>query len=189
MSATLLPRALVDARRPGPDRPAGRPFSRTAELILLGGFGIVAIYAALLPLAPDGGMMPPDLLYCLVIAWVLRTPKPLPILLIAGLGLLADILLSRPMGLGAVGLLLSAEFIRRRSGRLIGAPFPLEWAAAILTFALMLVGMQALLHLVFAAPAGPHDLLRHFLGTLMAYPVAVLAIVGGLGLRAGARAV
>lgn len=77
--------------------------------------------------------------------------------------------------------------MRRRSGRLVGAPFPLEWIAAIVVFTLMLAGEQVLLHLVFAVPAGLHDLIGHLVGTAIAYPVAVLALVWGLGLRAGTR--
>jgi len=187
VSERLLPRRLVDAR--AAERPGGRPFSRVAELILVVFFGIVAVYAALLPLAPDAGLVPPDLLYCLVIAWVLRTPKPLPVLLIAGLGLFADVMLSRPPGLGALGLLLAAEFMRGRSGRIVGAPFPVEWAAAVATFGLMLVGASALMHLTFADPPGSRDLFRLFVGTAVAYPAAAVAIVWGLGLRAGARPV
>ena len=79
------------------------------------------------------------------------------------------------------------QCLRRRAGRLVGAPFPLEWLAAILVFTLMLAGEQAILHLVFAAPAGLHDLIGHLVGTAIAYPVAVLALVRGLGLRAGTR--
>lgn len=183
--APLLPAGLVRAR--AAERTGARPFPRLVELGLLVFFAVVAVYAALLPLAPDSGMMPPDLLYCLVIAWTLRSPKPLPVLLVAGIGLFADLMLSRPMGLGALGLVLASEFMRRRSGRLVGAPFPLEWIAAIVVFALMLAGEQVLLHLVFAVPAGLHDLIGHLVGTAIAYPVAVLALVWGLGLRAGTR--
>lgn len=183
--APLLPAGLVRAR--AAERTGARPFPRLVELGLLVFFAVVAVYAALLPLAPDSGMMPPDLLYCLVIAWTLRSPKPLPVLLVAGIGLFADLMLGRPIGLGALGLILAAEFMRRRSGRLMGAPFPLEWIAAMVVFTLMLAGEQALLYLVFAAPAGLHDLIGHLIGTVIAYPVAVLALVWGLGLRAGAR--
>ena len=45
-----------------------------AEKPLLLGLGFVAVQAALIPLEPGGALVAPDLLYCLIVAWVIRRP-------------------------------------------------------------------------------------------------------------------
>jgi hypothetical protein len=50
-------------------------------------------------------------------------------------------MLSRPVGLGALALLLSAEAMRTKAGLFRGAPFVVEWLAAVALFAVSLLGM------------------------------------------------
>ena len=149
--------------------------------LLLPLFGLVAIYAALIPLAPGSGAVAPDLLYCLVIAWVIRRPASAPIWAVLGLGLFADLMLSRPLGLGALGLLLASEAVRARANLFRGGPFLLEWLAAVLVFALMLAGIAAVMRLSLADAPALTSLLRHLIATALAYPLVVLALVWGLG--------
>ena len=113
-------------------------FAETPVLLAL---GFVAVFAALIPLAPGGGLAAPDLLYCLVVAWVVRRPAHVA----RGdlvLGLFADVMLSRPLGLGALALMLLAEVFRRRAVLFYGAPFLVEWLAAAAGFAAMLAAMH-----------------------------------------------
>ena len=161
-------------------RALSRP-ARTGLLLLL---GIVAIHAALIPLGPGGVLVPPDLLYCLVIAWVLRAPDASPVWLLVGLGLMADTLLSRPIGLGALGLLLAAEVAGRNRTTFRGLPFPAEWAAATIGYGVILAGIYALLRLTFAEAPALHDLLRYLVATALAYPLVALAVAWGVRLRA-----
>jgi rod shape-determining protein MreD len=103
---------------------------------------------------------------------------------VVALGLFADVLLSRPIGLGALALLLVVEGFRRRALLFNGAPFVLEWGAAVAGFALMLLGMHLALELVFVEPPGLGPSGRHLLATAIAYPLVVLGLVWCLRVRA-----
>jgi len=151
------------------------------RLGLLFGLCFIGAIATLIPLGPGGGMVPPDLVFCLVLAWVLRAPEPVPIWALVLLGLMADVLVSRPIGLGALGLVLAAEVMRSLRPRLGGAPFPLEWLAAAVLFALVLAGMHVALRLVFTDVPPAMDLVRYHVATVISYPVAALA--AGVALR------
>jgi rod shape-determining protein MreD len=157
---------------------------RAAETAILLGLGFVAVQAALIPLGPGGGLIPPDLVYCLVVAWVIRRPAQTPFWLVLLLGLFADVMLSRPIGLGALALLLAAEAFRARAGLFHGTPFLIEWLAAAAGFAVMLAGMHLALELVFAAPPGLGASLRYLLATAIAYPLVVLGLTWCLRVRA-----
>ncbi len=157
---------------------------RLSALFLL---GLAAVALALVPLAPGGGLVPPDLLFCLVLAWVLRAPEPVPVWALVVLGLFADAMLSRPMGLGALGLLLAAEAVSQLAPRLRGAHFVLEWLVAGVLFALVLAGTQLAMRVVFADAPPVGDLLRYVAATVIAYPVVALAVA--LALRPARRRV
>jgi rod shape-determining protein MreD len=154
------------------------------ETPVLVGVGMVAVLAVTMPLGPGGALVAPDLLYCLVVAWVIRRPARTPLWAVVGLGLFADVLLSRPLGLGALGLMLVAEGFRRRAILFHGAPFVVEWAAAVAAFALMLLGMSLVLEAVMIAPPGLAPSLRHLAATAIAYPLVVLGLTWCLRLRA-----
>jgi rod shape-determining protein MreD len=151
---------------------------------LLLGLGVVSVYAALVPLAPGYGLVPPDLLYCLVVAWTVRSPAAAPLWAVVLLGLFGDLMLSRPPGLGALGLMLAAEALRVRAARFRGAPFVLEWMAAIAAFAAMLAGIDLVLRGTLAQGAGLAALAAHVVATAIAYPLVVAGLAWGLGLRA-----
>jgi rod shape-determining protein MreD len=163
----------------------GRPgLPGAVETGLLVVLGFVAVQAALIPLELAGGMVAPDLVYGLVVAWVIRRPASTPLWAIVALGLFADLMLSRPVGLGALGLVLVAETFRAQAARFTDVPFPLEWLAAAGGFLVMLAGMQLALELVFADPPAVSSLLRHAVATAIAYPLIVFGLTWCLGLRA-----
>lgn len=161
-----------------------RPLPGVAETLLFLGLGVVAVQAALVPLGPGGTLVPPDLLYCLAVAWVIRRPKSAPLWAITGLGLFADVMLSRPIGLGALGLLLASEWFRLHARRFHGSPFPLEWLAAATGFAAVLGGMTLALALVLAPRPGLATLLPYLAATAIAYPLVVLGLTWCLRVRA-----
>lgn len=161
------------------------PVLRRAALILL---GIAAIYAALIPFGTSRAVAMPDLVFCLLAACVLRDPRAAPLWMVLGLGLMGDLLLSRPPGLGALALVLATELLRARARLLRGAPFLVEWIAVALSFAAMLAGMEAVLRLVLAPAPGADLLMPHLVATALAYPLVVLALRGVLGLGAPERA-
>ncbi len=75
--------------------------------------GLFAIAYPLLPLQFIPSRWPaPDLLFACTMAWLVRRPEGAPFLLIAGLALLADAVLMRPMGLWALLFLVASETVR-----------------------------------------------------------------------------
>lgn len=156
-------------------------WAETAILLVLGG---VSVMAALIPLAPGGNVVAPDLVYCLLVAWVIRRPSRTPVWAVVLIGLFADVMLSRPIGLGALALLLVSEAFRVRAAAFHGTPFLIEWAAAMAGFALVLAGMNLALALVLASPPGLAPSLRYLVVTALAYPIVVLGLTWCLRLRA-----
>jgi rod shape-determining protein MreD len=161
-----------------------RTIPAVVEPAILLCLGFVAVQAALIPLGPGGRLAAPDLLYCLLIAWVIRRPAQSPLWVVLLLGLFADVMLSRPIGLGALGVLLLTEAFRTRAALFHNAPFAVEWLAATLGFAAMLAAMNLALKLVLAAPPGLTASLHHLLATTLSYPLVVLGLTWCLGLRA-----
>jgi rod shape-determining protein MreD len=167
---------------------APRPLPSFVEKAIFLGLGAVAVEAALIPLGPGSALLAPDLLFGLVVAWVIRRPATAPLWAIVALGLFADLMMSRPLGLGALGLMLASEWFRRRAPRFQAGPFPLEWLAMTLAFAAVLGAMQLALTLVLAAGPGFAALARYTVTTAMAYPLIVLGLTWCLNLGAPAAA-
>jgi rod shape-determining protein MreD len=161
----------------------GRAIPGVIRLLLLLGLGFAAVQSALIPLAPGSGLVPPDLLYCLIVAWMLRDPSTVPLWLVLALGVFADLMLSRPLGLGALGLVLAGEAARSAS-RTRSIPFLLEWAGAVAGYALILLAINAVLHLSFADPPGVLASARYLAATALAYPIIAMVVARGVGLRA-----
>lgn len=161
-----------------------RALPASIETPVLLAIGVAAVLAVTMPLGPGGALVAPDLLYCLLVGWVIRRPARTPLWLVVGLGLFADALLSRPLGLGALGLLLVVETFRRRAILFHGAPFVIEWVAAVAAFALMLLATNLVLGAVMMAPPGLGPSLRYLTATAVAYPLVVLGMTWCLGLRA-----
>jgi rod shape-determining protein MreD len=134
---------------------------------------LLALLALHLPLVPvghePGRAALPDLVFCLMVAAVAWRPALAPLPLVLVLGLAADVLLGRPLGLGALGLVLATEMLRAR-GRGRGG-FAGEWLVASLLFGLVLAGMALLLALTFSAGPGVEPLTRHWVATMLAYPL------------------
>ncbi len=158
------------------------------EALTIMGLGLASIYLALLPLSLAAQRFPaPDLAFCIVAAWVIRRPETASFWIVLALGALGDVLLARPVGLGALALLLAAEVLRARAGFLRGVPFMVEWVVTALVFAAMAFGMDAVLHLAFLEGARLGTLLGFILTTALCYPPVVAILALGLGLRTGRR--
>ncbi|AXQ93626.1 rod shape-determining protein MreD [Cereibacter azotoformans] len=128
----------------------------------------------LLPLGFEAGAWPgPDLLLCLILAWVMRRPDYLPALLLALVLLLEDLLLMRPPGLWAALVLIATEFLRTRAALTRELSFPVEWMLVsgimlALRFAERMVAALAFL----PQPAlGQH--LQQTATTILCYPLIV----------------
>ncbi|HLS59105.1 MAG TPA: rod shape-determining protein MreD [Paracoccaceae bacterium] len=143
------------------------------QRVLVASLGTIAIHLPLVPVGQAGERIAnPDLLFCLLAACVLRRPEAVPLSLVLVLGLLADFILGRAPGPGALGLVLATEHLRRRSP----GSFLAEWLRAALLFAAILAGIAALLALTLAPLPGSAVLARYWLATALAYPLVAAAL-------------
>jgi rod shape-determining protein MreD len=115
----------------------------------------------------------PDLLLCVIFAWTMRRPDYLPVVLIAGVVLLEDLLLMRPPGLWTALVLLASEFVRGRVALTRELNFAVEW---LLVTGLMF-GIVLLNRLVFAMVLLPQPgfgfALAQLVWSVLCYPVVV----------------
>ena len=69
-------------------------------------------FAQLLPLRPGPGNVPgPDIILLIALAWIVMRPEYVPVLLLAAVCLLTDLLLLRPPGLWTALVVLAGEFL------------------------------------------------------------------------------
>lgn len=132
------------------------------------------IFLRLLPLGSDAGRLPgPDLLLCLILAWVQRRPDYMPALLIVAVVLTEDMLLLRPPGLWTALVLVGTEILRSRIALTRELSFAMEW----FFIGLLMFGMFLGYHLVFALTllpqAGFGYAMTQAVATVLAYPVVV----------------
>ncbi|SHJ07610.1 rod shape-determining protein MreD [Palleronia salina] len=125
----------------------------------------------------------PDLLVCLAFAWVLRRPDYVPVLLVAAVIAVSDILFLRPLGLWTALVLLGMEFLRPRGHLSAEMPFPVEWAMVTGTiFAISL--LNALILAIVMVPQPPlTGVIVHAFVTAAVYPVVVAISAFVIGVR------
>lgn len=145
---------------------------------------LILLFARLLPLGSAAGQWPgPDLMLCLIMAWVMRRPEFLPVGLIAAVVLLEDLILMRPPGLWAALVVLATEFIRSRAALTRELSFPVEW----LLVSGLLLGMLIANRLVFAIAFMPQPgfgfVLMQTVWSILCYPVMVVVSRLALDLR------
>lgn len=128
----------------------------------------------------------PDLLIAFAFAWSLRRPEYVPILLLAVLFLLSDLLLQRPPGLWAMLALLACENLRGRSRSLRDSTFGAEWIAiSLLLLGILMVNRIVLSILLVTPPQLGLSLIE--LGmTILVYPAVVLVTRTVMGVRRAA---
>jgi len=143
--------------------------------------------AMLLPIHPGPGRFPaPDILLLVTIAWVLRRPDYVPVVLIGGVFLLADFLFLRPPGLWAAIVVLATEFLRAREPGWRDVPFLLEWAIVAAVLSGMTLAYALALAVFFVDHPSLGRTILHLGITVAAYPAVVLLTARSLGLRKAA---
>jgi rod shape-determining protein MreD len=160
---------------------------RSAVWLYRGLFVLIALFllfVRMLPLGSEAGQWPgPDLLLCVIFAWVVRRPDYLPALLIAAVVLVEDLVLMRPPGLWTALVILATEFLRSRAALTRELNFGTEW----LLVAGLTVGMLLSYRLAFATLLVPQPsfgfALVQTLWTILCYPAVVLASRLTLDLR------
>jgi rod shape-determining protein MreD len=148
------------------------------------GLALLVAFVRLLPLGDGAGGVPgPDLLVALALAWAVRRPDYVPVLLLAALMLMADFLFMRPPGLWAAITVLGVEFLRNREAGFRDLPFPVEWGmVALLLLVMTLANGFVLLVLMVDQPTLGLTLLQ-LIATILSYPLVVAVTVFALGLR------
>lgn len=126
---------------------------------------------------------PPDFLMAMTFAWSLRRPDYVPLLALAGIMLLADLLLQRPPGLMAALVVFGNEYLKNRFARLSEASFAGEWVSVGIVMAAIAVAYRLILTL-FGIPLPPlAPALSQLILTLAIYPLVVVISHFGLGVR------
>ncbi len=140
-------------------------------------FGVIAfgiVFLQLLPLntVPKLWAMP-DFLLVFTMVWVARRPDFVPVLGIAVVFLMADLLFQRPPGLMTATVVLASEAVRARAMGLRNASFGLEWFTVALAIAGITVGNRLVLALVMTPQAPLGLTLIQMVMTILVYPVIV----------------
>ncbi|MEZ5755523.1 MAG: rod shape-determining protein MreD [Paracoccaceae bacterium] len=132
------------------------------------------LFIKLLPLGSVAGDWPgPDILLCLVFAWVTRRPDFLPVFLIGIVVLMEDLILLRPPGLWAALVILASEFLRARVALTRELQFLTEWLLiAGLMLGLMIANRLALAIAFVPQPSLGFALLQT-VWTILCYPLVV----------------
>ncbi|MEO0750530.1 MAG: rod shape-determining protein MreD [Pseudomonadota bacterium] len=155
------------------ERSATYVWSMRAVFVALCG---LVMFLQLLPLEPVSRLWAaPDLMIALTFAWVLRRPEYAPLVLIAGVFLLADFLLQRPPGLWAALVLIGSQTLRARAPDLRDLTFPMEWLSVATTLVAITIGYRIILTLLVVDVPPLSLSLIQMMMTLVAYPLVVLA--------------
>ncbi len=145
------------------------------------------VFVRMLPLSTvPSSWAGPDLLLCVAFAWVLRRPDYVPVLLIAVVFLVEDLLAMRPPGLWALIVLLGSEILRSREPLARALPFWLEWAMVALVMLAMFAVNRAVLLVAMVPEAGLGLAAGQLALTALAYPVVVALSKAALGVRKAA---
>ncbi len=138
----------------------------------------------LLPLDTTAGHLPgPDILLCLIFAWMVRRPEYLSALMIAGVVLTEDMLLMRPPGLWTALVLLGAEFIRARSALTRELTFGVEWLLVSGVILGVFVANRLVMALAFVDQPSFGFSLLQIIWSVLAYPAVVAFSRYGLDLH------
>ena len=125
----------------------------------------------------------PDLLIAFVFAWGLRRPDFVPILSIAAVMLMADLMFQRPPGLLALLVLMGTENLRLRFAGLRDASFAGEWIAVCIVLVAITLANRLVLAILAVQQAPLGLTLMQMLMTLAIYPLVVLVTQSLFGVR------
>ena len=135
---------------------------------------LVILFFHLLPLNPaPSNWAGPDVLVAMVFAWAVRRPDYVPILLVAAVMLLADMLLQRPPGLWSVLVVCAAEWLKSRERRQRETTFVLEWLTFGGTLIVITILYRAVMMILILAPGTLTLSLVQVVLTIAVYPVVV----------------
>lgn len=144
----------------------------------------VLLFLRLLPLSAGAVRLPgPDLGLCLVLAWVQRRPDQLAAPVIVLVFAVQDIILFHPLGLWPAIVLLGTEAARLREARWRDAPFMVEWLRVAVLIGMMLLTYRIVQVLFMMPVPALGQVILHYIATVAAYPLVILAARVLVGLR------
>ena len=145
------------------------------------------LFVRILPLDIRAGGWPgPNWTMMFAFAWVLRRPNFVPVLLVAILLFLDDLIFFRPPGLWAALSLVGLEFLRRRSRFSRELPFLFEWAMVTGVITTIMLVNRLILTIFIVPQFGLGLDSVYLLMTIAAYPLIVLISSQILGVRQAA---
>jgi len=139
------------------------------------GLALLTLFFRLLPSGQTPGSLPgPDVLLCLILAWMVRRPEYLPLSVIVIVILMEDLLLQRPPGLWSAIVVLATEFLRGRVTLTRELNFPVEWMLVSGIMLGMMLVNRLVLAIVFVPQPGFGLVLVQSLWSIAIYPGVVL---------------
>jgi rod shape-determining protein MreD len=156
---------------------------RAGYAVLFLGLAALSLFVRLLPFGSDAAVPGPDVVLALACAWIMRRPDYLPVLLIALVILVEDMLLHRPPGLWAVAVVLGTEYLRNRQPVLRNVGFALEWATVGAVMLAMLLLTRTVMVLTMTPLPSLGLSLIQLLATVAAYPLLAGASHWVFGVR------
>lgn len=131
---------------------------------------------------------PPDLLMAFAFAWALRRPDFVPVLSLAAVMLMADLLLQRPPGLLAVLVVLGIEYLKSRTAAPGETGFAAEWVSVCLVILAITVLYRLILTVTVVQQAPISLTLIQMILTMAVYPIVVMITQTVMGVRRSTRA-
>ena len=120
-----------------------------------------------------GPLYEPDLIFCLMAAWLLRHPEYLSAVVIVVSVLVSELLFLQPLGLWAALMLLASEFFRSTADRVRFLPFGYEWLIVMTAYAAAAIAYSFLLALTLVPGPDAKTVALQLFATAVAYPLVV----------------
>ncbi|MGL6208217.1 MAG: rod shape-determining protein MreD [Paracoccaceae bacterium] len=150
-------------------------------------FVLLAVLLLFLRLLPGqgfiGGLPGPDLLLCLICAWTMRRPDYLPVVLVAVVVLIEDLILMRPPGLWTALVVLATEFIRARVALTRELTFVVEWLLVAGIMIGLFLANRIIFAIAFLPQAGFGFSMVQVIWSILCYPLVVFLSRVALDLR------
>ncbi len=149
---------------------------------LLLAFAVVFLH--LLPLNTQPDRWPfPDVMIALTFAWVLRRPDYVPMLVVAMVMLMSDLLLQRPPGLLAALVVLGTSYLRSAAPSMRDIGFLAEWSSVAAVTAVVFLLNRVFLSIFSVQQAALGPVIVQLILTIAIYPAVVGFSQSVLGVR------
>ncbi len=151
----------------------------TAQIMInravFAGLALLLVFMQLLPLETvPGSWAAPDFLLACTLVWVSRRPDYLPVLVIALIFFLTDLLYQRPPGLWTALVLILTEVLRTRARSIRDIPLALEWGVVAIGILMITLINRLALAIVMTQQAPLGLTLIQMVMTIAVYPVVLI---------------